>query len=119
MKNNENVVQTDFGYEIEWAKFETYGSKIIVFEKKDKTPFWYNVKTEKSWFVNAGKFIFRYIDTSDGQVYQQEANEGAVFTAGTLVPCSIECVSEGGSLTESNNGQHPNDKFIVIKKENY
>jgi len=117
--NKEHVSQTDFGYELDWAKFENYGAKIIVFDKKAKTPFWFNIKTEKSWFVNSGNFIFRWIDTDDGQVYQQEASEGAVFTVKSHVPCSIECLSPNGSLSETNNGFYENDKFIVIKKENY
>jgi hypothetical protein len=119
MEKNNNVIQTDFGYEIEWAKFDNYGAKIIVFSKKDKTPFWYNVKTEKTWFVNSGSFIFRWIDTSDGQIYQNNSQEGSVFTAKPLVPCSIECTSANGGLSETNNGHYENDKFIVIKKENY
>jgi len=119
MDKENNVIKTDFGYELDWARFDSHGGKIIVFEKPGKTSFWFNIKTEKSWFVNSGDFIFRWIDTSDGQVYQQEAKEGSVFSAQTKVPCSIQCVSTTGSITESNNGFFENDKFIVIKKENY
>lgn len=118
MEKNDNVIQTDFGYEIEWAKFDNYGAKIIVFNKKDKTPFWYNVKTKKTWFVNSGSFIFRWIDTSNGQIFQQEAKEGFVFTAKPFVPCAIECVGPG-SLSEVNNGLHENDKHIVVQKGSY
>jgi hypothetical protein len=118
MEENKNVSTTDYGYEITWITQESYGGKILVFEKPFKTEFWFNNKTEKSWFVNNGSFVFRWIDTSNGQLFQQEAKEGFVFTAKPLVPCAIECTSPG-SLSEVNNGYFDNDKFIVIHKGGY
>lgn len=117
MKEN-NVTTTEHGYEITWISEENYGGKILVFEKPFKTDFWFNQKTEKSWFVNNGLFVFRWIDTSTGKLFQQEAKEGFVFTAKPLVPCAIECI-QPGTLSEANNGHFENDKFIVVGKGNY
>jgi len=118
MQDKNNIQQTEFGYEIIWISEESYGGKILVFEKPSKTDFWFNKKTEKSWFVNNGHFVFRWIDTSNGQIFQQEAKEGFVFTAKPFVPCAIECVGPG-SLSEVNNGLHENDKHIVVQKGSY
>lgn len=117
-EKKDQILKQEWGYEVIWAEQESYGGKILVFEKPDKTEFWFNRKTEKSWFVNNGSFIFRWIDTSTGQLFQQEANEGFVFTAKSLVPCAIECISPG-SISEANNGYYENDNFIVLSKGSY
>lgn len=118
-ENNNNIQKTEWGYEIIWAKNNNYGGKILVFEKSDKTDFVFCKSTERSWFVNTGKFVFRWIDTQNGNIYQQEATDGFVFCAKPLVPFAIECVSNGGSLSEVNNGEQDNDTFIVFKKDAY
>lgn len=118
-ENQNNIKKTDWGYEIVWANNEKYGAKIIVFECPNKTHFTFNQKSEKTWFVNNGSFIFRWIDTASGNIFQQEAGEGFVFTSKPLVPHAIECLSNGGSLSEVNNGDTGNDSYVVLTKENY
>jgi len=118
-EQQDNIKKTDFGYEIIWSKNDEYGAKIVVFESPNKTNFSFHKETEKSWFVNGGQFIFRWIDTATGNIYQQEATDGYVFTAKPLVPYALECVSNGGSLSEVNNGHKENDTFVVLTKENY
>ena len=112
-----NVTKTDYGYALEWAKHDNYGGKILVFERAAKTDFAYSLKTEKSWFVNDGAFMVRWVDTTDGKTYQQELQPGVVFHCKTNVPYSLSCVSERGSVAECNNGYHEGDEYIVIKKE--
>ena len=118
-ENQDNVKKTDWGYEIIWSNNENYGAKILVFESASKTHFMFNQYAEKSWFVNGGQFIFRWMDTQNGNIYQQEAGDGFVFQSKPLVPYSIECVTNGGSLSEVNNGIKENDTFVVLTKENY
>ena len=49
MQDKDNIKHTPFGYEITWIAEESYGGKILVFDKLSKTDFWFNNKTEKSW----------------------------------------------------------------------
>ena len=116
-KKENNVHKTEYGYKLIWAEQKTHGGIIHVFENPAKTDFVFHSNKEKSYFINSGKFIFRWIETSDGQIYQQEGTEGFVFTVNNMVPSSLECISKTGSLTEVNNGSL-DDKFVVIKKEN-
>lgn len=113
----DQILKTDWGYELTWANQESHGGKIIVFEKPGKTDFVFHTQKEKSYFVNAGTFIFKWIETSTGKIFQQQGGEGNVFTVNKLVPSSIECTSATGSLTESNNGKSE-DTYIVINKDN-
>jgi restriction endonuclease S subunit len=117
MDKKDNVKQTDYGYEITWVSEETYGGKILVFDKITKTDFWFNSKTEKCWFVNNGEFLFKWIDTNTGQLFEKQAAEGTTFISKPLMPCAIDCRNVG-SITEVNNGSN-DDHNIVIKKDNY
>ena len=114
------VIQNDWGKEIIWANYSTHGCKIMLFEKqKGKTPFYFNKTMEKTWFVNHGVFVIRWVDTVDGKMYQQELKEGSVFHVEALKPCSIECTSVNGSITEANSGNIENDVYITLGKEHF
>ena len=53
----DNVIKTDYGYDVVWADNEYYCSKILVFEEEGKqTRLHFHKDKHKSWFVNAGKF---------------------------------------------------------------
>lgn len=114
---NSNVEKTNYGYNLIWHNAKNYGAKILVFEKPSNTDFVFHLATEKTWFVNSGVFIFKWIDTTSGNIFQQEFFEGNVFTAITTTPYSIECKSSSGSLSEVNTGFVEKDIFTVIKKE--
>jgi hypothetical protein len=116
-KEQNKVHKTEYGYMLVWAEQKSHGGIIHVFEKPSKTDFVFHKEKEKSYFVNSGEFIFRWIDTQSGQVYQQGGTEGFVFTVNKMVPSSLECKSPNGSLTEANNGVE-NDTYVVLKKEN-
>lgn len=114
---NENY-KKDWGMEIPWCEEEDYASKLIIFDKAgNKTPFCFHKETKKSWFVNNGKFMIRWIDTKDGKVYQAELNEGQVHKIEPLVPVSLECISPG-SITQASNRTDQNDMYVVIPATN-
>jgi hypothetical protein len=115
-----NIVNHDWGKEIIWADYKTHGCKIMLFEKQGaKTPFYFNKTVEKTWFVNSGIFNIKWVDTKDGKMYQQELKEGSVFHVETLKPCSLECKSANGSITEANSGSVDNDVYITLDKAHF
>lgn len=116
-ENKTNAKKHDWGYELIYANTKTHGGKLLVFEKSAKTDFVFSDTIERTWFVNNGKFIFRWIDTNHGDVYQQEATDGSVFSVGTLTPYNIECISSNGSLSESNSGELDRKQYVVLKQE--
>jgi len=116
MENN-NIIKHNWGYEIIWAKENNYGAKIIVFERPGKTDFIMHSKTQKSWFINNGTFIFNWIDPNNGNFHKKELGEGNVITASIMAPYSLECTSKYGSLAEVNNGYTENDDYIILKGE--
>lgn len=115
----DNVVKKDYGYEVIWAKNDSYVSKILVFEHiGNKTPMYFQSKTEKSWFVNNGHFRVRWIDTSTGKLYENEMREGSVFHVQKNMPVSLESLQAGASISQTSNIDDPNDIFHVIPSTN-
>lgn len=116
----DNVFDKDWGTEITWANHSDYGAKLLLFQKPiKKTNFFLNKTASKSYFINQGKFCFRWIDTTDGNIFQQEITEGGIFVCEPMKPISIECISESGSISEAHNGYTIDDILTVIKKENF
>lgn len=115
----EEQFKKDWGLEITWANEDSYAGKILVFEKQgNRTPFHFHKETKKTWFVNNGKFMVRWIDTADGKVYQQELSEGKVFTVQCLVPVSLESLSPGSSVIQSSNRNDTDDFYTIIPAQN-
>jgi hypothetical protein len=52
-------------------------------------------------------------------MYKQELQEGSVFHVETLKPCSLECLTVSGSITESNSGRAENDVYITLDKTHF
>lgn len=98
----DNVIKTDYGYEIVWTNTDSYSGKILVFEKNGKrTPLHFHKRRNKSWFVNVGKFKVQWIDTVDGKSYAQELSEGNVFHVPALMPVSLEALADNSAIAET------------------
>ena len=108
----DNIIKTEYGYEIVWSDTEQYCGKILVFEKANtKTPLHFHKEKSKSWFVNAGKFKVQWVDTTDGKIYAQELPEGGVFHVPALMPIMLESLSPNSAMAETNNGNNTEDYF--------
>ena len=120
MERLEGKVDKGWGYEIIWATNDKYCGKILFFEKKgNKFSMHFHKDKDETWFINSGIFNLKWVDTNDGKMYQQELKEGSVFHVETLKPCSIECKSSNGSITESNSGHAENDVYITLDKTHF
>ena len=115
-EKNNKVKQHDWGQEIVWTKQDNYSGKILFFPKKGScTPMVMHKSTDKSYFINTGKFKLRWIDTSNGQIYEQELGEGGVWDIPALKPSSLEALQDNSSLSEVNNSSTDNDVLVMIK----
>ena len=107
-----NIKNTDYGYEITWADNEYYCSKILVFEKAEaKTQLHFHKDKHKSWFVNAGKFEVQWVDPKDGKAYAQELPEGSVFEVPPLLPVTLKSLSPNSAMAETSNTNNAEDYY--------
>jgi quercetin dioxygenase-like cupin family protein len=108
----DNVVKTDYGYDVVWANNELYCSKILVFEKQgSKTVLHFHKIKTKTWFVNAGKFKVHWVDTKDGKVYAQDLSEGAVFHIEPLTPVKLEALANNSVMAETGSSSAVDDFY--------
>jgi uncharacterized RmlC-like cupin family protein len=110
MKNN--IIDTDYGYDIVWADTESYCSKILVFEKANtKTSLHFHRNKHKTWFVNAGKFQAQWVDTADGKVYAQELPEGSTLDIPALTPVLLQSLEDNSAMAETANNNDTADIY--------
>lgn len=96
-----NIKDYNWGKEIIWTSSQEYCGKILVFEKSEmSTPLHFHKQKNKSWFVNAGKFVITWIDTTDGQAYSKELPEGSVFEVPALMPVKLKSLQDNSAIAE-------------------
>jgi hypothetical protein len=106
--------KTDFGYEVIWASTNSYEARFLVFENvNSKTDIFLDKEIDKTWFVNAGKFKIRWIDTTTGQILEQEFSEGTTFHVEAMKPTQIICLQTNSSITEVSNVR-ANDRYTIM-----
>jgi mannose-6-phosphate isomerase-like protein (cupin superfamily) len=107
-----NVIETEYGYEVIWANNDYYCSKILVFEKENKqTKLHFHKNKHKSWFVNAGKFEVQWVDTADGTAYSKELPEGSVFDVPALLPVTLKSLVPNSAIAETSNNNDLDDYY--------
>lgn len=115
MVRREGMVPKGWGYELIWATNEKYCGKILVFEKTgSKTSMHFNKEKHKSWFVNNGKFILRWMDLETATMYTKELNEGDTWVIEPLVPQQLEALQDNSSITEVSTSDSIEDVYRII-----
>jgi len=107
-----NVIKTDYGYDVVWADNEYYCSKILVFEEEGaQTRLHFHKDKHKSWFVNAGKFEVQWVDPKDGKAYSKELPEGSIFEVPALLPVTLKSLVDNSAMAETSNNNNPEDYY--------
>ena len=108
----DNIIKTDYGYDVVWADTEQYCGTLLVFEKADaKMKLHFHKNKSKSWFVNTGKFQVQWINTSEGKVYSQELAEGGVFHVPALMPVMLQSLTDDSAIAETSNNNNAEDIY--------
>ncbi|MDA7712435.1 hypothetical protein N9C48_00020 [bacterium] len=114
-----DVTKQTWGHELTIARTNDYCTKILAFTGAgSRTDFFFNVKKEKTWFVNTGNFKLRWIDTDTGKLFETVLGEGQTHHVLPLMPCCLEAIVADSSITESSNGDFEKDTFIVLPSNN-
>jgi mannose-6-phosphate isomerase-like protein (cupin superfamily) len=112
------AVQTVWGTEIVWASNDNYCAKLLVFKDSgSKTSVQFHKQQHKSWFVNEGTFIIRWIDTETGGAKELPFKQGEVMDIPPLRPYQIESLLPGSVLFETGSVELENDTFRLTPAE--
>lgn len=108
-------VDKGWGYELIWATNDLYCGKIMVFEKVGaKFSMHFHKEKDESWFVNAGSFKLRYIDTQTATVMEKILGPGDTWRNPPLMPHQLEALEVGSSITEVSTPDSIEDNFRII-----
>jgi len=113
MTRLEGFVKKGWGSELIWATNNHYCGKMMNFDTGARFSMHFHAEKDETWYVLVGKFIVRYIDTQNAQIYEKELNEGDTWHNPPLLPHQLVCVEEG-TVIEVSTSDSVEDNYRVF-----
>lgn len=88
-------VPKGWGYEIVFENNELYCGKLLNFKKGAKFSMHYHMIKDETWYVQEGKFIYRWIDTESAEVNEKILNVGDTVRQYPGQPHQLEAITDG------------------------
>lgn len=113
-KIKSEIIPKGWGYEIIFVNNDKYCGKILHFNKDAKFSMHFHLIKKETWFVNSGKFIFKYINTKNADLITEILEKGDIITNEIGEPHQIICLEEG-DIFEVSTTHWDNDSYRVFK----
>jgi mannose-6-phosphate isomerase-like protein (cupin superfamily) len=107
-------IKKGWGKEIVIINNELYCGKILVFKSGYQFSMHFHIIKQETWYVNKGKFQFRWINTEDASIHSMELNVGEVVTIPRGMPHQLEAL-EDGEIFEISTQHFDSDSYRVWK----
>jgi mannose-6-phosphate isomerase-like protein (cupin superfamily) len=114
MARLEGFVEKGWGYELIWATNDKYCGKLLKFNKGAKFSMHFHAVKDESWYILSGKFLVKFIETSDASPHDIVLVEGGVWRNRPLQPHQVVCLEEG-TIIEVSTPDSVEDNYRVIK----
>lgn len=113
----EGLVEKKWGSEMIFATNDMYCGKLMNFKSGSMFSMHFHHKKDETWHVLSGKFIVKYIDTTNADVHIKELNVGDTWHNPPLLPHQVICI-EKGTIIEVSTADSVEDNYRVIKGDN-
>jgi quercetin dioxygenase-like cupin family protein len=124
MTRKEGYVEKGWGYEVIWATNDKYCGKIMCFTTPGaKFSMHFHSVKEETWFVNAGQFLVRWIDTATAELHEKILKEGDTWHNPPLQPHQLQALVANSMIFEVSTADSVEDNYRVgpgdsqLKKE--
>jgi mannose-6-phosphate isomerase-like protein (cupin superfamily) len=108
-------VDKGWGYEIIWASNDKYCGKMMIFEKPGaKFSMHFHREKDETWFVNAGQFMLRYIDTKTATLHEKLLKQGDVWHNPPLQPHQLEALQPNSMVFEVSTPDSVEDNYRIM-----
>ena len=108
-------VDKGWGYEIIWASNDKYCGKMMIFEKPGaKFSMHFHREKDETWFVNAGQFMLRYIDTKTAILHEKLLKQGDVWHNPPLQPHQLEALQPNSMVFEVSTPDSVEDNYRIM-----
>lgn len=108
------IVPKGWGHEVIFVNNDKYCGKILHFNKDAKFSMHYHLIKQETWYVRSGKFLFKYINTTNADIVEMDLNPGDTITNEIGEPHQIICVEEG-DIFEVSTTHVDSDSYRVMK----
>jgi len=110
-------VEKGWGHELIWATNDKYCGKLMKFNTGARFSMHFHSEKDETWHVISGKFIVKYIETNNADVFEKELNVGDTWHNPPLLPHQIICLEEG-TIIEVSTSDSVEDNYRVMKGDN-
>lgn len=100
-KRHKGKVEKKWGYELIWVTNDKYCSKILHFGTGSKFSMHFHAEKEETWYVQSGKFIVKWMNTTTTKINERELNPGDTWHNVPLLPHQLICLEEGDIIEVS------------------
>ena len=108
-------IEKGWGYELIWATNDTYCGKTMVFERAGaKFSMHFHREKDETWFVCAGKFKLRWIDTDTAQIFEKDLNQGDTWRNLPFQPHQLESIEPESMIFEVSTPDSVEDNYRIF-----
>ena len=112
--NHKCHVPKGWGEEIIIENNRLYCGKILVFNEGCKFSMHYHMNKDETWYVERGKFIYKWIDTNTAEILEDTLERGDVVRQKPGQPHQLEAI-EDGRIFEVSTHHEDSDSYRVMK----
>ena len=116
MKKNKEpsiIENKGWGHEVIFANNDSYCGKLLKFNKGAKFSMHFHKEKDESWFVNNGRFLLNYVDTTTAEFKSLELTDGMTWRNPPLMPHQLVCMEPGSSITEVSTPDSVEDNYRI------
>ena len=107
------IVDKGWGSEEIWVSNDKYCSKFMHFKKGARFSMHFHREKEETWRVMSGKFLIKYIRTTNAEVIEFVAKEGHIVHNAPLHPHQVICL-EAGTILEVSTADSVEDNYRIM-----
>ena len=108
------IVDKNWGHELIIVNNDKYCGKILSFKEGCKFSMHYHMIKQETWYVNKGKFSFKWIDTELGITHTSILSKGEVVTIPIGMPHQLLAITEG-EIFEVSTEHFDSDSYRIYK----
>lgn len=105
-------IDKGWGHELIWATNDSYCGKLLNFNSGSKCSMHFHAIKDETWYVLSGKFIVKYLDTSNSVEQSTELNPGDIWHNRPLLPHQLICL-EAGTIIEVSSADNITDNHRI------
>ena len=114
MLKKPEIVKKKWGHELIIENNDNYCGKILHLNKNAKFSMHFHMKKHETWYVQSGKFIYRWIDTLTADDKSKVLEPGDIVVIKQGLPHQLEAIEEG-DIFEVSTKHYDSDSYRIIK----